>query len=76
MSNPVSNPENNAEVSAAAERRKFLASCGRFAVITPPAITLLLSTSLTSTAVMASGGNSSSGPGNSDWGHSHKKPKD
>jgi hypothetical protein len=40
-------------------------------------MTLLLSTSLTSTAVMASGGTSySGGPGNSDFGHSHKKPKD
>lgn len=27
---------------AAAARRRFLASCGRFAVATPPAITLLL----------------------------------
>jgi hypothetical protein len=74
----MSNPENNAEVAAAADRRKFLASCGKFAVITPPVMTVLLSTSLTSTAVMASGGNYSSGPGpgNSDWGHSHKKDKD
>ena len=67
----MANPENDAEVAAAADRRKFLASCGKFAVITPPAITLLLSTTLTSTAVMASGG----GPGNSDWGHSHNEGK-
>jgi hypothetical protein len=66
----MANPENDAEVAAAADRRKFLASCGKFAVITPPAITLLLSTTLTSTAVMASGG-----PGNSDWGHSHNEDK-
>jgi hypothetical protein len=38
------------------ERRKFLASCGRFAAVTPPAITLLLSTSLNSNAVAASAG--------------------
>jgi len=73
----MANPENDAEAASAADRRKFLACCGKFAVITPPAMTLLLSTSLTSTAVMASGGKSySGGPGNSDFGHSHKKPKD
>jgi hypothetical protein len=38
------------------DRRKFLATCGKFAVVTPPAITLLLSTSLTSDAIAASGG--------------------
>jgi hypothetical protein len=31
------------------ERREFLKTCGKFAAVTPPAITLLLSTSLTST---------------------------
>jgi len=30
------------------DRREFLKACGRFAAITPPAITMLLSTSLTS----------------------------
>lgn len=38
------------------DRRTFLKSCGRFAAITPPAITLLLSTSLTSRAIGRSGG--------------------
>lgn len=38
------------------DRRKFLASCGKFAAVTPPAITMLLSTSLSSEAVAASGG--------------------
>ena len=37
------------------DRRKFLISCGRFAAVTPPAMTLLLSTSLTSTAIARSG---------------------
>jgi hypothetical protein len=59
------------EIDANEDRRKFLATCGRFAVVTPPAITVLLSTSLNSTAVMASGG-----PGNSDFGHSHNDKKD
>jgi hypothetical protein len=49
----VSNTENEAEI---ADRRKFLAACGKFAVVTPPAITMLLSTSLTSNAITASGG--------------------
>jgi hypothetical protein len=44
-------------------RRAFLESCGRFAVVTPPAISLLLSTSLASPAVAASGGNSAAGDG-------------
>jgi hypothetical protein len=43
------------------DRRKFLASCGKFAVVTPPAITMLLSTSLNSTAVASSGAGGSSG---------------
>lgn len=39
-----------------AERREFLKSCGKFAAVTPPAMALLLSTSLTSTAIASSGG--------------------
>ncbi|MEH2478560.1 hypothetical protein V1282_001917 [Nitrobacteraceae bacterium AZCC 2146] len=46
------------------DRRKFLAACGKFAVVTPPAITLLLSTSLNSTAIAHSGGK-----GNNGWGN-------
>lgn len=38
------------------ERREFLKSCGKFAAVTPPAMALLLSTSLTSTAIAGSGG--------------------
>jgi hypothetical protein len=37
------------------DRRAFLKSCGKFAAVTPPAMTLLLSTSLTSTAIASSG---------------------
>ncbi len=36
------------------DRRKFLASAGRFALVTGPAITVLLSTSLNSKAIAAS----------------------
>lgn len=37
-------------------RRRFLATCGRFAVITPPAMTVLLSSTAQNYAVAASGG--------------------
>jgi hypothetical protein len=40
------------------DRRAFLKSCGRFAAVTPPAVTMLLSTSLTSGAIAKSGGGS------------------
>jgi hypothetical protein len=43
------------------DRRKFLAACGKFAVVTPPALTVLLSTSLNSEAVAKSGGGSDGG---------------
>lgn len=45
------------------ERRKFLGRCGRFAIATPPAITLLMSTSLTSQAIAKSGGKGHPGNG-------------
>lgn len=38
------------------DRREFLKTCGKFAVVTPPTITALLSTSLTSSAIAQSGG--------------------
>jgi hypothetical protein len=52
-------PEQRDQLSSSIEnedRRKFLASCGKFAAVTPPAITMLLSTSLTSDAVARSQG--------------------
>jgi hypothetical protein len=48
------------------DRRNFLKSAGRFAAVTPPAITLLLSTSLTSDAIAHSG---TGKPGNNGWGN-------
>ena len=44
------------EAEVDADRRKFLASCGKFAAVTPPALTMLLSTSLSSDAIARSGG--------------------
>jgi hypothetical protein len=50
--------------SADEDRRRFLATCGKFAAITPPAITMLLSTSLNSTAIARSGAKGNNGFGN------------
>jgi hypothetical protein len=60
------------EAASIADRRKFLAACGRFAVITPPALTVLLSTSLNSTAIAHSGGRGASGWGGDDRGRGHE----
>jgi hypothetical protein len=60
---PMPNLEHNSKIASDAERRKFLAACGKFAVVTPPAITMLLSTSLTSNAIAKSGGGGSEGEG-------------
>jgi hypothetical protein len=54
------------------DRRNFLKSAGRFAAVTPPAITLLLSTSLTSDAIAGSGGRNGGDklkPGNNGFGN-------
>ena len=48
-------------------RRDFLKKCGRFAAVTPPAVTLLLSTAMTSGALAKSGG----GGGGRGQGHGH-----
>jgi hypothetical protein len=53
------------------DRREFLKTCGKFAVVTPPAITLLLSTSLTSNAIARSGAGAvhHDHHGNNGWGN-------
>lgn len=53
---------NDREQQEIEDRRKFLISAGRFAAVTPAAITLLLSTSLTSDAIAESGANGHGGP--------------
>ena len=63
-------PVTNVERELDADRRKFLAACGRFAVVTPPAVTLLLSTSLHSDAIAHSGG----GGGGGRDGRPHQHP--
>jgi hypothetical protein len=63
------------------DRREFLKSCGKFAAVTPPAVTLLLSTSLTSAAIASSGGrivrgNNGFGNGGGDGSHNGKEDHD
>ena len=52
------------------DRREFLKTCGKFAAVTPPTITLLLSTSLTSDAIAHSGASAvHHRNGNNGWGN-------
>lgn len=50
------------------DRRDFLKACGRFAGTVPPAMTILLSTSLTSEAIAKSTGKSTGGGGGKGGG--------
>ncbi|WEX75059.1 hypothetical protein PYH37_000402 [Sinorhizobium numidicum] len=50
------------------DRREFLKSCGRFAAVTPPLVTMLLSTSLTSDAIAKSGSGKGGKGGNAGKG--------
>ena len=61
---------NDLEQQEIEDRRKFLISAGRFAAVTPPAIMLLLSTSLTSDAIAGSNSKGHRGPkGNNGGGN-------
>jgi hypothetical protein len=50
MTSPNPTPDSNVNSG----RRDFLASCGKFAITVPPAMTVLLSTSLSSPAIAKS----------------------
>lgn len=54
------------ENSALAARRRFLANCGKFAIVTPPVVSLMLSASHRSYANAGSGG---SRGGNNGFGN-------
>lgn len=65
---PAKNTPND---RAALARRRFLLNCGKFAVVTPPVVTLMLSASERSYAAVASGargrkGNNGFGNGGGD----------
>jgi len=53
------------EEAAIAARRRFLATCGKFAIVTPPVVSLMLSASHRSYAAVGSGG----GHGNNGFGN-------
>ena len=48
-------------LAATEDRRRFIQNCGRFAVTVPPALTILLSTSLSSEAIAKSIGGGGGG---------------
>jgi hypothetical protein len=58
---PKTDPSSNA-------RREFLAKCGRLAVVTPPAVTLMLAASQRNFAVAQSGGGRARGNDGDDNG--------
>jgi hypothetical protein len=58
----------NSESEMVEARRRFLATCGKFAAITPPAMTLLLSNTAQNYAVAASGNAGRSLSGNNGFG--------
>jgi hypothetical protein len=62
--------DKHTEADTLEARRRFLATCGKFAVITPPAMTLLLSSTAQNYAVAASGhGGQSLSHGNNGFGN-------
>jgi hypothetical protein len=64
--------EENAEVESTLGRRAFITGAGKFATLTPPAVTMLLHVSMNSPAVAASGGKPGNGYG--DKNHVHTGP--
>lgn len=63
------------KTKAGADRREFLGTAGKFAVITPPLMTLLLSTSLSSPAIAASGSSYSGGDDDGNNGNHYGQIK-
>jgi len=50
-------------------RRRFLATCGKFAIATPPAVTLMLAEAERNYAAAVSGGGGSLNRGNNGFGN-------
>ncbi len=57
------------------DRRAFLTTAGKFAVVTPPAMSLLLSTTMTSPAIAQSGASAGPPRGNNGNGNGNDVPK-
>lgn len=71
--------EHNETGNSGPSRREFVEGCGKFAVVAPPVLTFLLSTTMTSGAIAKSGkGNNGYGNGGGDGvpGHSGKEDID
>ena len=60
------------QVPGGDDRRDFLKKCGKFALVTPPTVSFLLSTSMSSRAIAASSGRPGHGYG--DKNHTHSGP--
>jgi hypothetical protein len=56
-------------VETISARRSFLARCGKFALVTPPAMTVLLSSTAQNYAVASSGRHGGSWRGNNGFGN-------
>lgn len=69
-----SSEEEKVEVNPKLERRDFVKGLGKFAALTPPAVTMLLDVSMNSSAIAASGGKPGWGFG--DKNHTHTGPRD
>lgn len=52
----MSETETTETVTAGSDRRAFLAACGKYSLTVPPAMTVLLSTSLSAQSIAESGG--------------------
>ena len=80
LTNDAKDPVNAREPISSEDqaRRDFLKKVGRFAAVTPPAITLLLGTSLNSRAIAQSSGSGRGGSrpgwGLGDSNHGHTGP--
>jgi hypothetical protein len=64
--------EENADTESTLGRRNFIKGVGKFAILTPPTVTMLLHTSMNSPAVAGSGGKPGWGWG--DKNHVHTGP--
>ena len=67
-------PKHEAPDAGVEARRRFLATCGKFAIATPPAITLILSQAGRNYAVASSGGGGGRVKGNNGFGNGGGDP--
>ena len=63
---------NESDAAEAARRREFLKKCGRFAAVTPPAFTMLLSVASTPTEALASTFGNNQGQNGNKQGHNQQ----